>query len=99
VDAPGYLEDPDQARSLGRISDWLGRAPIVLDAVKDANAAEKWIDLGVKTVESSHDGNDRRRLARKIKSSAGARVRFAPISTLRRQSPVPPKPEARSGRR
>lgn len=50
IDAPGFLEDPIK-RAAWSGSDWIGRAPIVLDAVKDANAAEKWIDLGVKTVE------------------------------------------------
>jgi capsid protein len=51
IDAPGYLKDPI-ARAAWGGSEWIGRAPIVLDAVKDANAAEKWIDLGVKTLES-----------------------------------------------
>jgi lambda family phage portal protein len=51
VKAPGFLDDPI-ARAAWCGSEWIGRAPIVLDAVKDANAAEKWIDLGVKTVES-----------------------------------------------
>jgi lambda family phage portal protein len=49
--APGFLEDPVK-RAAWCGSKWLGRAPIVLDSVKDANAAEKWIDLGVETVES-----------------------------------------------
>jgi capsid protein len=51
INAPGFLDDPI-ARAAWSGSEWIGRAPIVLDAVKDANAAEKWIDLGVKTLES-----------------------------------------------
>lgn len=51
IEAPGFFEDPvKRAAWVGTL--WLGRAPIVLDAVKDANAAEMWIDLGVETVES-----------------------------------------------
>jgi lambda family phage portal protein len=51
IKADGFLDDPIK-RAAWSGSDWIGRAPIVLDAVKDANAAEKWIDLGVKTIES-----------------------------------------------
>jgi lambda family phage portal protein len=51
IDAPGYLEDPVK-RAAWSGAEWIGRAPIVLDAEKDARAAELWIDLGVKTVES-----------------------------------------------
>jgi lambda family phage portal protein len=51
IDAPGFLEDPIR-RAAWCGSKWLGRAPIVLDSVKDATAAEMWIDLGVETVES-----------------------------------------------
>jgi lambda family phage portal protein len=50
-DLPGFLDDPIK-RAAWCGSKWLGRAPIVLDAVKDATAAEMWIDLGVETVES-----------------------------------------------
>jgi lambda family phage portal protein len=51
IDAPGFFDDPvKRAAWCGSL--WLGRAPIVLDAVKDATAAEQWIDLGVETVES-----------------------------------------------
>jgi lambda family phage portal protein len=50
VKADGFIDDPIR-RAAWCGAEWLGRAPIVLDAVKDANAAEKWIDLGVKTVE------------------------------------------------
>jgi lambda family phage portal protein len=51
IKAPGFFEDPiKKAAWCGSL--WLGRAPIVLDSVKDANAAEKWIDLGVETLES-----------------------------------------------
>lgn len=51
IKAPGFLDDPVK-RAAWCGSKWLGRAPIVLDAVKDANAAQLWIDLGVETVES-----------------------------------------------
>jgi lambda family phage portal protein len=51
IKAPGFLDDPVK-RAAWSGSAWIGRAPIVLDAAKDANAAEKWIDLGVKTIES-----------------------------------------------
>jgi lambda family phage portal protein len=51
IDAPGFLDDPVK-RAAWCGSKWLGRAPIVLDAVKDATAAELWIDLGIETVES-----------------------------------------------
>lgn len=51
IDAPGFLDDPVK-RMAWCGSKWLGRAPIVLDAEKDARAAELWIDLGVETVES-----------------------------------------------
>lgn len=49
--APGFLDDPIK-RMAWCGSKWLGRAPIVLDSVKDANAAKLWIDLGVETIES-----------------------------------------------
>ena len=51
IEADGFFDDPVK-RAAWCGSMWLGRAPIVLDATKDANAAEKWIDLGVETVES-----------------------------------------------
>lgn len=51
IDAPGFLDDPIK-RAAWCGSKWLGRAPIVLDAIKDATAAEMWIDLGVETVET-----------------------------------------------
>lgn len=51
IDAPGFLSDPIK-RAAWCGSKWLGRAPIVLDAIKDATAAEMWMDLGVETVES-----------------------------------------------
>ena len=50
-DLPGFLDDPIK-RAAWCGSKWLGRAPIVLDSEKDARAAEKWINLGVETVES-----------------------------------------------
>lgn len=50
IKAPGFLDDPVK-RAAWCGSKWIGRAAIVLDAVKDANGAEKYIDLGVKTLE------------------------------------------------
>lgn len=50
-DLPGFLDDPIR-RAAWCGSKWLGRAPIVLDAEKDARAAQLWIDLGVETVET-----------------------------------------------
>lgn len=51
VEADGFLDDPIK-RAAWCGSKWLGRAPIVLDSVKDATAAEMWMDLGVETGES-----------------------------------------------
>lgn len=51
IKAPGFLDDPIK-RAAWCGAKWLGRAPIVLDAEKDARAAKLWIDLGVETVES-----------------------------------------------
>lgn len=50
ITAPGYLEDP-VARLAWSGSQWIGRAPIVLDAVKEATAADKWLANGGRTLE------------------------------------------------
>lgn len=50
VEAPGYFDDPVK-RMAWSGAEWIGRAPIVLDAVKDATAAEMWIDMGARTLE------------------------------------------------
>jgi len=93
LDAPGFFDDPVK-REAWCGSTWLGRAPIVLDSVKDANAAEKWIDLGVKTVESvtreTTGGNwlaNQEQRKREIASRDG----FTPAV------PAPEKPEPEPG--
>lgn len=48
--APGFLDDPIK-RAAWCGSQWIGRAPIVLDAVKDANAANLWLGNGGRTLE------------------------------------------------
>lgn len=49
IEAPGFFDDPFvRAGYLG--CEWHGDAPISLDPVKDATAAEKWAALGVKTL-------------------------------------------------
>jgi lambda family phage portal protein len=95
VKAPGFLEDPI-ARAAWGGSEWIGRAPIVLDAVKDANAAEKWIDLGVKTVESvttETTGGDwaQNQAQRGRESAIREGLNILPAS------PQPPKPEPDPG--
>lgn len=50
IAAPGFLDDPIK-RMAWCGSTWIGSAPIVLDSVKDATAAEKWMNLGVRTGE------------------------------------------------
>lgn len=48
--APGFLDDPVK-RMAWCGSEWIGRAPIVLDAVKDAKAATEWLSNGARTLE------------------------------------------------
>lgn len=50
IKADGFLEDP-VARAAWSGSQWIGRAPIVLDAVKEATAADKWLANGGRTLE------------------------------------------------
>lgn len=95
VTAPGFLDDPIK-RAAWAGSEWLGRAPIVLDAVKDANAAEKWIDLGVKTVESvttETTGGD----WRQNQEQRGRECDIRANLNITPASPVPPKPEVDPG--
>lgn len=95
IDAPGYLEDPIK-RAAWSGSEWIGRAPIVLDAVKDANAAEKWIDLGVKTLESvtvETTGGD----WRANQEQRGRECAIREQQNIQPASPQPPKPEADPG--
>ncbi|HYD29201.1 phage portal protein [Brevundimonas sp.] len=49
LDAPGFFADPF-VRAAYCGCEWIGDAPISLDPVKDATAAEKWAALGVKTL-------------------------------------------------
>jgi lambda family phage portal protein len=87
--APGFLEDPVK-RAAWCGSRWLGRAPIVLDAKKDADAAEKWIDLGVETIESittEKNGGDAYRNQEQRRRELEWREGFVPAV------PLPPKPE------
>ena len=72
-------------------SKWLGRAPIVLDAKKDADAAEKWIDLGIETVESvttEKNGGDWWRNQEQRQREQALRKGMEPAV------PVPPRPDA-----
>lgn len=48
VKAPGFLDDPLR-RAAWSVAQWIGPARIVIDPTKEATAAEKWMDLGVKT--------------------------------------------------
>lgn len=94
-DLPGFLDDPVK-RAAWCGSRWLGRAPIVLDAVKDANAAEKWIDLGVETVESvttKRNAGDwyRNQEQRGRECAIRTKLNITPAS------PMPPKPEVDPG--
>lgn len=50
IKAEGFLEDPIR-RAAWTGSQWIGRAPIVLDAVKEATAADKWLANGGRTLE------------------------------------------------
>jgi lambda family phage portal protein len=50
VDMPGFLDDPIK-RAAWCGSEWIGRAPIVLDAVKEATAANLWLANGGRTLE------------------------------------------------
>jgi capsid protein len=47
---PGFLDDPIK-RAAWCGSEWIGRAPIVLDAVKEATAANLWLANGGRTLE------------------------------------------------
>lgn len=91
--ADGFLDDPIK-RQAWCGSKWLGRAPIVLDSVKDANAAEKWIDLGVETVESvtieKNSGDWFRNQEQRMREQT-AREGIKPAV------PVPEKPEVDPG--
>lgn len=49
IQAPGFFEDP-LLRAAYCGCDWIGDAPIQLDPVKEATAAEKWSAMGVKTL-------------------------------------------------
>jgi lambda family phage portal protein len=95
IDAPGFLKDPIKRAAWGG-SEWIGRAPIVLDAVKDANAAEKLIDIGAKTLEqvtTEMTGGDWRsnQEQRGRESDMREQLKIQPAS------PQPPKPEADPG--
>jgi lambda family phage portal protein len=93
IDAPGFLDDPIK-RAAWSSALWIGRAPVVLDAVKDANAAEKWIDLGVETVESvtrKTNGGDWRRNQDQRRRECAEREGITPAV------PAPPKPEVDPG--
>lgn len=50
IKAKGFIDDPI-ARAAWSGSQWIGRAPIVLDAVKEATAADKWLANGGRTLE------------------------------------------------
>jgi capsid protein len=92
IDAPGYLDDPIK-RAAWCGSQWIGRAPIVLDAVKDANAAEKLIDLGVKTVEQitvEMAGGD----WRENQEQRGRECALRDKLEIKPAAPAPEKPEA-----
>jgi lambda family phage portal protein len=89
VKAPGFFDDPVK-RIAWSGSTWIGRAPIVLDSKKDADAAEKWIDLGVETVESTtiaKNGGDWWRNQEQRKREQDLRTGFEPAV------PQPAKPE------
>lgn len=47
LDAPGYWEDP-MIRDAYQSAVWVGPVMMSLDPLKDANAAEKWLALGIK---------------------------------------------------
>lgn len=50
LQAPGFFDDP-MKRAAWCGSKWIGPARIVLDPAKEAAAEEKWIAMGVKTLE------------------------------------------------
>lgn len=51
IDAPGFLDDPIK-RAAWCGAEWIGPAQISIDPVKEANADELLIDLGIETLES-----------------------------------------------
>jgi lambda family phage portal protein len=60
VAAPGYFGDPQVRRAYLK-AEWVGDGPGSIDPLKEINAAEKRIDLGVSTLEKEsmlHDGGD-----------------------------------------
>lgn len=50
IDAPGFLDDPIK-RAAWANSEWIGPARIVLDPVKEAEAADAFMNSGVKTLD------------------------------------------------
>lgn len=51
IDAPGFLDDPIK-RAAWCGAEWIGPAQISIDPVKEAEADELLIDLGIETLES-----------------------------------------------
>jgi len=60
IAAPGFFADPI-VRAAWCGTKWTGDAPGVLDPMKEANAAEKRLDIGITTLDAesiAHDGED-----------------------------------------
>lgn len=61
IDAPGYLDGDAAIRRAWARASWIGDGPGSIDPVKEVNAAEKRIDLGISTRSEEtilHDGGD-----------------------------------------
>lgn len=93
IKAPGFLDDPIK-RAAWCGSEWIGPVQISLDPVKEAKAAEAWIDLGVETLESvtiKTNGGDmwrnQEQRGREVKLRESMKLHESPAR------PQPPKPE------
>lgn len=81
LDAPGYWEDP-MIRDAYQSAVWVGPVMMSLDPLKDANAAEKWLALGIKAKQDvcAEQGTDydttltQRSKEKKAEESAGLLV-------------------------
>lgn len=94
IKAPGFLDDPVK-RAAWCGSDWIGPTQISLDPVKEAKAAEAWIDLGVETVESvtiKTNGGDWWRNNEQRGREIRERVRTKAGETPAKATPPKPEP-------
>lgn len=104
IAAPGYFTDPMMRRAyLG--AEWVGDGPISVDPLKDINAVEKRINVGVSTLQkesSLHDGGDwesnLEQLGRERKLRVELDLDTEPVAEHNKTEPVRPvEPDNKGG--